>query len=177
MIAAPTDDPGRHPAAGRACTAEDFKCAMQKLAGTVGIVTTRHQGRRLGLTVTAACSLSVEPPSLLVCINRKAEAHDAICASGRFCLNLLGAGQTALAERFSAGAACRGESRFQSGDWGAGVTGAPVLLGALAHFDCRLSQQLEAGTHSIFIGTVEAVGASADGAPLLYSNRRYAQLA
>src|SRR5476649_1971230 len=119
-------------------TARDvFRRAMRRVASTVHVLTTLHQGRRFGLTATAVCSLSIDPPSLLVCVNRTSEAHDAIVASRRICINVLAEGQSAVAARFSGAFGDKGEERFVEATWYALATGAPALVDAAAVFDCQ----------------------------------------
>jgi flavin reductase (DIM6/NTAB) family NADH-FMN oxidoreductase RutF len=158
-----------------AVDADSFKQGMRQLAATVTIVTTEHEGERCGLTATAVCSLSAEPPMLLVCVNRQAGAHDRIRLSRRFCVNVLSDEDAALSQRFAGPE--KGEARFAAGVWRTGITGAPVLDHALASFDCELIEQVEAGTHTIFIGRVHAVETKPGRRPLLYADGDYSGLA
>ncbi|MGB0956099.1 MAG: flavin reductase family protein [Panacagrimonas sp.] len=158
------------------CRPDDFRSAMQKLAGGVCIVTTRHRGHRLGLTATAVCSLCAEPPALIACVNRGAEAHDAIRASQRICINVLAQHHVELSNVFSSGDRLKGEARFDHGQWTTGDSGAPILEDALADFDCRVSRAIEHGSHSIFICEVLSARCNADGDPLIYGNRSYGSL-
>jgi flavin reductase (DIM6/NTAB) family NADH-FMN oxidoreductase RutF len=169
--------PDSQPAARAICPAADFRTAMQKLAGSVCVVTSAHEGRRLGLTMTAVCSLSAEPPSLVACVNRSAEAHDMIRASGRLCVNVLKFHHVPLSVSFSAGDGSKGEVRFTTADWGVGVTGAPVLADALAYFECWVVEQVQAKTHTVFVCNVAAAGTATDGTALIYANRQYGRLA
>lgn len=164
-------------AARAVCPANDFRTAMQKLAGSVCVVTTADQGRRLGLTMTAVCSLSADPPSLVACVNRSAEAHDLIIASGRLCVNVLKFDHIPLSVSFSAGDGSKGEVRFTTADWGTSVTGAPVLGDALAYFDCWVVDKVQAKTHTVFVCNVAGAGTAGAGEPLIYANRQYGRLA
>lgn len=148
--------------------AADFRTAMRELAAGVTIVTAGSDIGRRGLTATAVCSVSADPPTLLVCINRDAEGHAAITASGAFCVNVIAAEHRGLAERFAGRDGARGAERFDRGEWNALVTGAPVLADALAAFDCRVIQATDWGTHTVFLGTVVATTASPERAALLY---------
>lgn len=145
-----------------------FRSAMRELAAGVTIVTSGVGLHRRGLTATAVCSLSVEPPTLLACINREAECHRVILEHGMFCVNVLGAASEALAARFAGRDGVRGAERFLHGDWGTLTTGAPVLGNAVAAFDCSLLEVLDGGTHSICIGRVEAVAVGASQPALVY---------
>jgi cob(II)yrinic acid a,c-diamide reductase len=146
-----------------------FKQAMRECAGTVALVTVgRGQGQRTGLTVTSACSLSDNPPSLLVCVNRKASAHARICEEGAFAVNFLHEEHALLALTFSGQKGINGDDRFAFGRWTTGVTGTPILEDAVAAFDCVLTRQFETTTHSIFVGEVRTVSSSGQHTPLVY---------
>lgn len=164
----------KDPAAGPV-TARQFKLAMRSLAGAVNIVTTTHAGHRHGLTATAVCSATAEPPTVLVCLNRHAATHGALAKSGVFCVNVLRAEDSELSNAFSG--AQSGEGRFRSRDWTRLATGAPVLVDALAAFDCRVAKSLAHGTHTVFLGEVERILLGRKGEPLLYAGARYAKLA
>jgi flavin reductase len=114
-------------------------------------------------------SVSASPPLLLVCVNRDSVPHDAIRGNGRFAINVLGAGQQAIADRFAG----RGENAyvFEATSWDS-CKSLPRLRDAAAWFDCRLSSAMSFGTHSVFVGEVLETRAG-DQMPLLYTNRRY----
>jgi flavin reductase (DIM6/NTAB) family NADH-FMN oxidoreductase RutF len=145
-----------------------FRSAMRNVPGTVSIVATGVRPNRHGLTLTAGCSLSTEPSTVLVCVNKAAGAHDTIRSSGSFCWNILSAGQAALAQRFSGQDGSKGDIRFTEGDWQVLATGAPSLIEAICSFDCRLSHWHDAGSHTIFVGEVVAQHTNADYEPLVY---------
>lgn len=149
--------------------AKDFKQAMRQCAGAVALVTVgAEHGKRTGLTVTSACSLSDNPPSLIVCVNRNASAHVRIREEGTFAINFLHEDHAALALTFSGQKGVNGDDRFAFGKWTRGATGAPVLTDAVAAFDCVLAQEFETKTHSIFVGEVRGVSHSDGAAPLVY---------
>jgi cob(II)yrinic acid a,c-diamide reductase len=149
--------------------ARDFKQAMRQCAGGVALVTVgAEHGKRTGLTVTSACSLSDNPPSLIVCVNRNASAHARIRAERAFAINFLHEDHALLALTFSGQKGIDGDDRFTFGQWTRGVTGAPVLSDAVAAFDCILAQEFETMTHSIFVGEVRCVSHSDRAAPLVY---------
>ena len=150
--------------------AADVRLAMRRTAAGVAIVTTRRDGAPAGVTVSSFGSLSLEPPSVLVCLNGESRTLDAIRASGSFAANVLADDQTDLAEVFSG--TLSGEARFAHGEWVELSTGAPVLNGALATFDCRLAKTFEFGTHHIIVGEVLAVKVG-DARPLVYHARTY----
>jgi flavin reductase (DIM6/NTAB) family NADH-FMN oxidoreductase RutF len=150
-----------------------FLAAMRRFATGVAIVTTAHEGRIHGFTVNAFASVSADPPTVLICVNRGATAHPLISTSQHFCVNILSLEQRALAERFAGG---EPRSRFEGVEYHLGPSGSPILEGTLAHVDCALAEELTASTHTIFLGTVLDAG-SRDGEPLGYFNRAYRDFA
>lgn len=156
----------------------DFLGAMRYFAAGCTIIATSDGTERAGLTATAICSVTGEPPRLLVCINRNVRAHSIIVDSGTLSVNVLSEAQEGLARRFAGMVkdVC-GEDRFLEGEWVEGRLGAPVLSGSLASFDCRVVEAIPASTHTIFI--CEVVGVESDGevSPLLFFNRAFATLA
>ncbi len=155
---------------------EAFRASMQHLAGAVTVVATGPVGERYGLTATAVCSLSDDPPTLLVCVNRSASAHDVIQSRRHFSINLLAADQQVVAAQFSGRAGLKGEARFSSSEWGMLITGAPILANALAAFDCQIAQELVFPTHTIFIGQVVATAVRVTADPLLYLRGKFRNL-
>jgi flavin reductase len=153
----------------------DFKIGMRQVASSVAVVTSRAGRLRNGLTATAVCSVCAEPPTMLVCVNRSASAEALITESGSFAVNFLTEEQHNIARLFSK-SKLHPDERFAEGNWTSMVTGAPVLDGAAASFDCRVAQCLEEGTHQIYIGRVGAV-ASVDTDTLLYRNGLFRRLA
>jgi flavin reductase len=154
---------------------EQFKLGMRTLAGAVNIITSAHAGHRYGMTATAVCSATADPPTVLACLNKLAGTHGAVAKSEVFCVNVLRAEDWELSTSFSG--AQSGESRFKSRDWTRLATGSPVLIDALVSFDCRVVKKLVHGTHTIFLGEVEQVLVGKKGKPLLYSDGQYAKLA
>ena len=152
-----------------------FRDAMRRLAATVTIVSASGAGRRHGITATAVTSLSMEPPSLLVCVNRSGALHGLLSESERFCVNLLRSEQQALSDAFSG--KLPGEERFRHGTWREDAEGLPYLADAQASIFCRRQNAIEHGSHSIFIGEVESVLLTDDVCPLIYSNGAYSRCA
>jgi flavin reductase (DIM6/NTAB) family NADH-FMN oxidoreductase RutF len=148
---------------------EDFLAAMRRFATGVAIVTTALEGRIHGFTVNAFASVSAEPPTVLICVNRVATAHPLIAISQRFCVNVLALDQRPLAERFAGGEPL---SRFDGVAYHSGPSGSPILAGTVAHVDCSVTEELTASTHTIFLGRVLDAGWR-DAAPLGYFNRDY----
>jgi flavin reductase (DIM6/NTAB) family NADH-FMN oxidoreductase RutF len=150
-------------------TADDFKMAMRRVPTGIAIVTTLLDGKPKGFTANAFASVSIDPPIVLICVNRQGRSHPIISESGRFCLNLLALEQADLARRFAA----HGDADpFAGVKYTVDGDGAPVIEGALAYFDCELTEEHSAGTHTIFLGNVAACGYR-DGAPLGYFNADY----
>ena len=154
---------------------EQFKLGMRILAGAVNIVTSVQAGHRYGMTATAVCSATADPPTVLACVNKLATTHNAVGKSKVFCVNVLRAEDWELSTTFSG--AQSGEGRFKSRDWTRLATGAPVLIDALVSFDCRVVKKVTHGSHTIFLGQVEQVLIGKKGKPLLYSEGQYAKLA
>lgn len=142
---------------------------MRRFATGVAIVTTSLDGRIHGFTVNAFASVSAEPPTVLICVNRIATAHPLIAASQRFCVNVLSLEQRALAQRFAGG---EPRSRFEGVTYTIGPSGSPILDGTVAHVDCTVTEELTASTHTIFLGAVLDAGWR-EGEPLGYFNREY----
>ncbi len=155
--------------------AEQFRLGMRCLAGAVSIITSAHAGHRYGMTATAVCSTTADPPTVLVCINRSTTTYDAMAKGGAFCVNVLRAEDRELSGLFSG--AQKGESRFKPELWTRLATGAPVLLSALVSFDCKVVKRLAHGTHTVFLGEVAQLLIGRKGRPLLYADGQYAKLA
>lgn len=147
-----------------------FKEGMRHLGGSVAVVTTGSGNRLGGLTATAVSSLAADPPSLLACVNKSASAHDLFQEMGNICVNILAADQAEIANLFANSKLVN--ERFEHCDWTQGATGAPIITGAVASFDCRLEATHNAFTHSIMIGVVQETYAN-DGLSLLYENAAY----
>ncbi|NQV55276.1 MAG: flavin reductase family protein [Rhodospirillales bacterium] len=156
---------------------DDFKLGMRQLAASVNVIAVEYRGEHEGLTATAACSISAEPPQLLICVNRSAGAHNLIRAAGSFSLNVLSTAQEDIALRFAGMDGAERSERFGLGVWSELVTGAPLLDGALTNFDCELVQMIEAGTHSVYIGRVVGIRTHENGGPLIYGDARFTGLA
>lgn len=156
-----------------AIDSDSFKTAMRHLAGHVCLITTVDEnGKRNGLTATAVCSVSADPPTLLCCVNRQSSSHDAITHSGIFAVNVLALDDQNLANRFAG--RIRGEERFAEGLWKQLETGAPILESALASLDCRLVNAVNANSHGILLGEIQAVQTRPTQAkPLLYAHGGY----
>ena len=151
--------------------------AARRFATGVTVVAAAADEGYLGITVSAFSLLSLDPPLALVSIHTESQLTDAIEASGAFAVTILGGRQEQLAETF-AGRAPRPDPSFNDIPHRTLLTGAPILAGGLAWFDCRLEETHSGGDHSIFIGRVVAAGvASGQDDPLLYFGSQYRRLA
>ncbi|WP_240466305.1 flavin reductase family protein [Arhodomonas sp. KWT] len=154
--------------------AAEFRGGMRGIAAPVALATTRGPDGPAGLTVTSFCSLSANPPRMLVCVNRDSSTYPVIADARVLALNVLASQHEALAMRFASGdAACRGRARFDEGRWTRLRTGAPVLEDALVGFDCRAVHVHEEGTHGIIVGDVVATTGSGESSPLLYRDGHF----
>lgn len=153
---------------------EEFKHAMSAWATGVTVVTSRAGDRVHGMTVSDFCGVSLDPPLVLVCADESSNTLELIEKARLFAVNVLAADQHALSDRF---ASRRDEHRrFEGLAWSERATGAPILPGTLAAFDCWLEAAHEAGDHVIYVGRVAEV-AVRDAAPLVYFGGRYADVA
>jgi flavin reductase (DIM6/NTAB) family NADH-FMN oxidoreductase RutF len=159
---------------------EAFRTSMRLVASSVSLVTARNAaGDWHGMAVTSAGSLSMDPPSMMVAVNRTASIYPVILESGRFTLNLIDESQAAVMEPFSR--SDMRDRRFVPEDWMAAGLGGPILKGALCSHVCSVAETHEFGTHTVFFGTVDDVILSdqktQDPAPVLWLNGRRASVA
>ncbi|MDQ7051545.1 MAG: flavin reductase family protein [candidate division KSB1 bacterium] len=151
-----------------------FRNILSQFASGVTVVTTRNGDTLHGLTVSSFCSVSLEPPLILVCIDKKASSHDVLQASKRFAVNVLTAAQQDLSNRF-ADPRRSPKERFQGLAVRTAVTQSPILPDVLAYLDCEVYAEYDGGDHTIFVGKVVA-GDVGEGMPLLYWNRGYREM-
>lgn len=155
-------------------TRQEFRDAMARLGAAVNIITTGGPAGRGGFTASAVCSVTDDPPTLLVCMNRSASSAPALKANGVLCVNTLSAGHREISGVFAGITKCTMEERFAAGAWTHLATGAPVLQGAVAAFDCRVAEILEKGTHLVVFAEVVAIRqGSRHEAGLIYFGRDY----
>lgn len=156
-------------------TRQDFRDAMARLGAAVNIITTDGSAGRGGVTASAVCSVTDDPPTLLVCINRESSSGVLIKANGVLCVNVLASGQRDLSDIFARPSKEVGaEQKFAAGRWAVLETGAPALDGAVAAFDCRIADIVEKGTHSVIFASVVAIRLSVSAQPgLIYYSRGY----
>ena len=149
-----------------------FREAMSRLVGAVTVITTDGSAGLGGFTASAVCSVTDDPPMLLVCMNRSSRQHAAFVANGVLCVNVLTAAQEKVSRTFASPTPV--EERFQGLPCTVLETGAPALDNALVNFDARIARCIEAGTHSIFLCAIVAVRITReDHAGLAYYGRKY----
>ncbi len=153
----------------------EYRLAMRRVISPVAVITAAHEGERNGLTVTAICSATTEPPTLLVCINNEARALRLIEKSGTFAVNFLSDEQSELARVFST-RGLAGEARLQLGSWKTLETGAPVLSDSVSAFDCVVARTISCGTHQAVLGRVVALSTTDDNT-LLYRDGFFRRIA
>lgn len=153
-----------------------YRDAMSQFAGAVNIVTTDGPAGRRGVTVSAACSVSDNPATVLVCLMKSHPLNHLFEENGVFALNTLSARHQALAEAFAGKGGLDAAQRFALGQWDTLSTGSPVLAGALATFDCRLIEAKDMSTHRVLFGEVTGLRAASNLEPLIYLRRGYHSL-
>jgi cob(II)yrinic acid a,c-diamide reductase len=153
--------------------AQTYREAMSRFAGAVHVVTTDGPAGRRGVTVIAACSVSDHPPMVLVCLNRMKNDNDCFAENGVFALNTLSGGQRDIADAFSGLTGLSQAERFKLGSWTTVASGAPVLEGAQAVFDCRVVEAKDMATHRVLFGKVTGLRIGDTVEPLIYHHRQY----
>jgi flavin reductase (DIM6/NTAB) family NADH-FMN oxidoreductase RutF len=159
-----------------AVDAQLFKETLAHWASGVTVVTTLYESKPVGITASSFSSLSLDPPQVLTCVNKRLFTHGAIESSGVFAVNMLSEAQLEWGKRF-AGMIPEIEDRFAGIDTHAAATGCPVFSEALAWVDCRVVHVYDGGDHSVFIGEVEAAGSLEESRPLLYYYRNWRTMA
>ncbi|MCK5829693.1 MAG: flavin reductase family protein [Methylococcales bacterium] len=154
---------------------DDFKNALKLWASGVTVITSKTEKQGLkGMTATSFASVSVDPPQILVCINKSADTGDSVLEGKTFAVNILKSDQQEVSNQFAGGASQ--EERFANVVWHEGETGSPVIDDTLVSIECTVVQQVLAGTHWVVIGEVQA-SECRSGEPLLYYNSGYRGLA
>ena len=152
----------------------DFRAVMGQFATGVTVVTTLDGDRPQGITVNAMASVSLDPPLVMIALDRRRYINPAIESGGRFAINILTEDQQWLSDCFAGANVTPGRDAFCGAEWAPGETGMPLLRGAVAALECRVVDRLETGDHHLFVGAVEAAHLQDETAPpLLYHRRRY----
>jgi 3-hydroxy-9,10-secoandrosta-1,3,5(10)-triene-9,17-dione monooxygenase reductase component len=159
---------------------DDFRLVMGRFATGISVVTTFDAGEPAGITVNALSSVSLDPPLVMVALDRRRFITPMVRAAGRYAVSILGQDQQALSDCFAHAPVKPGRDEFCGAAWHAGPTGLPLLDGAIAHLECTVVQSFSAGDHDLFIGRVDSLDAPGDDGPgpdavtpLLYFRRRY----
>lgn len=151
----------------KAAERDSFIAAMRTVASSVSVVTTDGPAGRHGATVSAFCSVSADPPTVLVCLNAGSRIAQRVAVNGRFALNVLPETERRTAQRFAG--MDDADNRFEGADWGAGAS--PALAGATVFF-CEVDETSVAGSHHVFFGRVDALQTGAQP-PLTYLDGAY----
>lgn len=154
--------------------ADEFRLAMRRLAGGVCVITGRTGEARLGITATAVCSLSADPPSILVCVNRRSSLCTALAPGQPFCINVLSSHQADIASTFGSNKAQ--PERFVGGSWNAFDDGIPFLTDAQCSIRCLVDGAMDYGSHTIFIGKAQSIRVAERFQPLIYGDGAYHHL-
>ena len=157
----------------RVVVADEFRSAMRHLAGGVSVITVGRGKDITGMTVTSVSSLAVDPPSLVVSINRSSSSWPLLKRHGFFGVNILTADQLDVAERFTGKDGLKGAERFAGATWTSAASGVPLLVGALAAIDCEAEDIIERHSHAIVIGRVLDLRLSSRTAALAYWQGQY----
>lgn len=150
-----------------------FRDMMSRFGVAVSVITTDGAAGQCGFTCTAVCSVTDEPPTILVCLNRKSQMNAVFRQNGVLCVNVLSAEQEDLSATFAGRRDISMADRFAVCPWDRVATGAPALRHALGAIDCEISETQDYGTHTIFFGRVVAIALNQARDALLYLNREY----
>lgn len=162
-------------AGGSHADAAAVKRALRMLAGGVSIITAGSGDDLTGATVTSATGFSMDPPTMIVNINKGSSSWPVIQRHGHFCVNILSDGQQDIANRFAGIGGFKGAARYEGADWTTLVSGAPILVDALAAIDCEVEEVIERHSHAIILGRALAV-LGGQGESLVYYNGGYGRL-
>lgn len=149
---------------------EAFRLAQRHVVSSVHLITTGAGECRSGMTATAVCSLSFEPLSILVCVNRNASIFQELENAGRFAVSILSEADQEIANMF--GSSKLKELRYTSGEWQQ-MAGSPILLSAVANIACETLGSMDVGTHRVVAGQVVDVRVNPEARPLLYQHGGY----
>ncbi len=148
---------------------QQFRNALGRFASGVTVVTIADGDEKTGLTVSAFCSLSLEPPYILICINNSSSALAMIDRTKQFAVNILAADQRDLSNRF----ASRSDDKFDGVKYHPGKSGLPLLNDTVATLECALVNTFPGGDHTIYVGRVDEAFIDASKSPLLYYHGQY----
>ena len=164
-------------AAGSTIGSDLFRAVMGHFVTGITVVTALEGERPYGITVNALSSVSLDPPLVMVALDRRRFLTPIVREAGRYAVNILGEDQQALSDCFAGAPVEPGRLDFCGAAWHPGATGLPLLDGAIATLECRVVETFSAGDHDLFIGEVDVLGSTEAGAmPLLYYRRRYLRI-
>jgi flavin reductase (DIM6/NTAB) family NADH-FMN oxidoreductase RutF len=149
---------------------DQMRLGLRRFAKAVMVVSARHDGVRYAMSATACSEVSLDPPTMLVCVAQSASMHVPLAAGADFAINMLHSGQEQISR--NCGGAKRGAERFDEGDW-QDDQGTPWLADGQASFICRVVNRVDHGTHSVFIGEVRSAHTAEIVDPLVYVDGRY----
>jgi len=175
-VPVPAGETRPSPPQGSIAEQEQFRAAMRNLAETVAVVTVGSGNTRTGFTATSVSSLCLDPPSLLVCLDRKSSSWPVLERRRSFCVNLLVEGQEAIADRFAGRGGVKGQARYVGAEWRELESGTLALVGALAAIECDLEEAIERHSHAILIGRVRSIVLRDRAPPLLYWHSDYGRI-
>jgi flavin reductase (NADH)/flavin reductase/chlorophenol-4-monooxygenase component 1 len=155
-------------------SSHEFKEALSMATTPVTIVATNGPFGLAGLTCSAVCSVCDDPPTVLLCVNRKSFATDIIRKNGVLSVNWLAASQASISQTFAGVGSVPMKQRFAEGDWRAILTGAPCRMDAAVTFDCSIVNTIDVGSHCVVFAEVVGKNHSEECSPLVYHRRRYA---
>lgn len=158
--------------ANRPADADSLKQALRALGGGVSIITAGEGEARTGATVTSATALSVEPPRMLVSLNRTSSTWPVVERFGHFCVNVVGEHHEMIADQFAGRGGLKGPNRYRGAEWTRLISGAPVLEDAVAAIDCEVEEAIERHSHAIVLGRVVGIRIGGGGS-LIYRGGRY----
>ncbi|MBW8298396.1 MAG: flavin reductase family protein [Hydrogenophaga sp.] len=176
FVASEFSEPRLHPVFDRPADAASLKEALRTLGGGVSVITAGEGDERSGATVTSATALSVDPPRMLVSLNRSSSTWPVVERYRHFAVNVIGADHYDVANRFAGVGGLRGSERYVGAEWTRLASGAPVLEDAVAALDCEVEEAIERHSHVIVIGRVLSIRLRG-GNSLLYQNGRYHSVA
>lgn len=151
----------------------EFRAAMARLSAGVNILTTDGPRGRAGMTVSAVCSVTDSPPTVLACVNRSSQNHDVFCANGRVCVNVLGPRHEDVALVFAGSTGVFGAERFCGDEWDHTVSDVPVLRGSVAFFLGHIATVVARGSHSVLFLEIDRTVVGAEDEGLVYFRRGF----
>ena len=157
-------------------SAGEFREAMSRIASSVSIVCTDGPHGIAGFTCSAVCTVTDDPPTIMVCVNRKSAANAVIKANGVLCVSSLGVDQVGLSQIFAAVGRVPMNERFAGSNWAVLITGSPYCKTSRVALDCRVADIREVGTHSVIFAEVLSTAHASGDEPLIYHSRNYATL-